>query len=61
LKITKVTLLATVALVAALGAFFLMAFRVIPELVFWAVIVPCTLVAYWVVPKMREKEAGKRR
>jgi len=44
-----------IALVFALTAFFLMAFRLIPEIVFWIVIVPCAIVAYWLMPRMREK------
>ena len=59
LRITNTHLVAVIALVFALTAFFLMAFRLIPEMVFWIVIVPCAVVAYWLVPRMREKENNK--
>lgn|GEM_PF-4931795 len=59
LRVTNTALVAVIALVLALAAFFLMAFRLIPELAFWIVIVPCAVVAYWLVPRMKEKETGK--
>ncbi len=50
-----IKVIAIVTLLIALSSFFLMAFRVIPEIVFWITVVPCTVIAYWLIPKMREK------
>ncbi|MBI4150149.1 hypothetical protein HY488_01965 [Candidatus Woesearchaeota archaeon] len=56
MKITSTKTVASITLVVALAAFVLMSFRKIPEIVFWIVVVPCTIIAYWLVPKMRERE-----
>ncbi len=53
-KVTKTSVVALITLLLALAAFFLMAFRKIPEIVFWIIIIPCAAIAYWIVPKMKK-------
>ncbi len=35
--------------------FLLFIFTIIPPIALWAVLIPCFIIAYWVVPKLKEK------